>query len=176
MIAEIYSGELFFQVTRLALAIPLPASMSISLSQSIASEYLPLVILSLTKGCINRSPYRILSSAAISCLLRTLPRRVSSLAFANLIASHHITSHFLLSSRDLTCPLVASHVTHQTRDDMEHIALMERCIGPFPFSLIDRSKRSKDYFHRCSTFLPLPSVHSSLLYPPASTLVQLPLH
>lgn len=36
----------------------------------------------------------------------------------------------------------------QTHDDLEHLALMERCVGLFPFSLLERSKRDRKYFHR----------------------------
>lgn len=60
---------------------------------------------------------------------------------------------------------------------MEHIALMERCIGPFPFSLIDRSKRGKEYFQRYRTPPLLSFSHSpstitllpSLLFAPSSS-------
>jgi hypothetical protein len=91
-------------------------------------------------------PHTVSSSNAISChlLCTLLPSRIIS-SHRSLITSYHFSSFHHPTSH-----LLSHYVSDQTRDDMEHIALMERCIGPFPFSLIDRSKRSKDYFQRCS--------------------------
>ena len=57
-----------------------------------------------------------------------------------------VSSHASLTSMWLFFYTFFSYL--QTHDDVEHMALMERCIGTFPHSLIDRSKRAQDFFHR----------------------------
>ena len=48
----------------------------------------------------------------------------------------------------IVAEIYAGELFFNTHDDLEHLALMEQSVGLFPYSLLNRSRKDNEYFHR----------------------------